>query len=154
MSWTVVHRNSLMARRSRISRARASPLSGGSTSNPSPFIRAMISATLCRASRCAAAPTFASTDAQAELFRTNATLFSAAGFSWSRMREPILLTRVRVRSSTGRCQACSGPSGPSAIALATGIMPVIPYISGRTTDQPSSMLPMPSRLSLHSCSVR
>ncbi|OPY42608.1 MAG: hypothetical protein A4E42_01586 [Methanoregulaceae archaeon PtaU1.Bin222] len=75
ISPTGVHRNSLTARFSRMIRARFSPLSGHSTAYPASLRVLRICTTLSRASRCAAAPTFASTDAQGEAFRMIATFF-------------------------------------------------------------------------------
>ena len=153
ISVTDVQRKSLIAFLFMMSSISVFPLSGHSTAYPASCIASRIRATLSSVSRCAPAPTVASTDAQGLLWRMKATRFPAAGFC---ARSIHLLTRATNLSSRSSMGMCCSPPMPARFRLPAapiGIMVIPPRNSGIATYHETLLPRIPSIQSLHSASV-
>ncbi|OQC71017.1 MAG: hypothetical protein BWX50_00669 [Euryarchaeota archaeon ADurb.Bin009] len=131
---------------------RSFPLSGYSTAYPRACIALRILTTLSSVSRCAPAPTDASTEAQGLLWRKKATRLSAAGFAARSIHLLARPTNFSTRSSMGTCRSPVS-SGPRVSAAPIGTISIAPKNSGIATYQETSLPRIPSRSALHSASV-
>ncbi len=130
------------------------PFAGYSTAYPRSCIALRIRATLSRVSRCAPAPTDASTEAQGLLWRMKATRLSATGVIARSIHLRTRPTNFSTRSPMGTCRSPSVPACSRFSAAPTGTISIAPKNSGIATYQDTSLPRIPSRSAIHSASVR